>query len=301
MVSLENRADYSFRINESPKLTAFNNLLLNRTTILTQNLDLNESDEIYLGLIQSILATEKTTFIYFYNKKNKSHPSKESPSPFVNDDFLIFCLIVGIEKFSLEKNWIKNIVSIRVRNGITITFENILNENYYSKDNLSEIVLMYFQLINPSLITNDLLNEAYIGLSKNTELFEGKSDFQILCALRAYDLIILLKESPSGSEINLLKKFNLAFLKRVKLLSWLVQTAILAALMYGAIELISYNPSIKTFFDKFGTVLKIFGIFGLSQIGNAFPVFKRKSYDSLLRIFGYPAELIVEFHKKESK
>jgi len=301
MVSLKNKTDYSLRIKESPKLSAFNNLLLNKAIVLPKKQDLNDSDEIYFGLVNAIHTKEKSTFENYYNKKNKSHPSKESPSPFVNDDFLIFCLIVGISKYGLDKSWIKNIVSIRSRNAITITLENILNENYYSKSNLSEIVLMYFQINNPSLITNDFLNNAFKSINENTALFESKSDFQILCSIRAYDLIIELKEAPDGSEINLLKQFNSIFLKRINLFSWFIQTTFLVALLYSAIELISFTPATKEFFDKIGSVLKLFGLVGLSQLGNLVPFIKRISYKTLLRIFGYPKELSKGLHKKEGK
>jgi hypothetical protein len=287
------------RINESHKLTAFNNLLLGKDIVSFQKEDLNESDEIYLGLVNGIHSNDQAAFENYYNKKNKSHPSKESPSPFVSDDFLIFCLIVGITKFRLNNSWIKTIVSIRSRNAITITLENILNENYYSKSNLYEIVLMYFQLNNPSLITNDFLNNTYKSIVENTTLFDSKSDFQILCAVRAYDLIIELKVSPEGSEINLLKEFNSSFLKRIKILSWFIQTVLLVALLYATIELISFKPTVKEFFDKIGSVLKIFGLFGISQLGNIFPIIKRKSYETLLRILGYPKALVKEVHKKE--
>lgn len=301
MVSLENRINYSLRINESQKLTAFNNLLLNKNIYSLQKQELNESDEIYFGLVNAIHTNDQAVFENYYNKKNKSHPSKESPSPFVNDDFLIFCLIVGITKFGLDKSWIKNIVSIRSRNAITITLENILNENYYSKSNLYEIVLMHFQLNNSSLITNALLNDAFRGISENTALFECKSDFQILCAIRAYDLIIELKEAPDGSEINLLKQFNSRFLIRVKILSWFIQTLFLVAILYTTMEIISFMPPIKVFFDKLGSVLKIFGLFGISQLGSISPIMKRKSYENLLRILGYPKVLTKEVIKKESK
>jgi len=292
MVSIENRVDYSLRINQSQKLTAFNNLLQGKAVLLFTNEEMNQSDEIYFELVNAIHTKDKASFEKFYNKKNKSHPSKESPTPFVNDDFLIFSLIVGITKFELDRVWIKEIVSLRKRNAITITLENILNENYYSKSNLNEIVLMYFQLNNPSLITNNFLNDTFKAILEYTALFENKSDFQIICAIRSYDLIIVQKEALDGSEINLLKQFNSSFLKRVKIIAWIIQTIILITLIYFTIVLISNNLEIKAFFDKIGSVLKLFGILGISQLGNIIPAFKRISNEILLRILGYPAKLI---------
>src|SRR5690606_25653693 len=97
--------------------------------------------------------------------------------------------------------------------------ENILKENYASTSNLPEIVLMFLKFINQSLITNDLLNFTFRKINENTILFDDKSDFRILCAIRAYDLIIERKEATEGNEITLLKKCNQNFKKRIKILS----------------------------------------------------------------------------------
>ena len=299
MVSLENKSTYQARINESPKLSAFNNLLLGKSILQPELTDLKESEEIYYGVVKAIQINDKTLFEAYFNKKNKSNPSKESPSPFVNDDFFIFCLIVGIGKFNCDKSWIKNIISIRSRNHYTITLENIINENFYSKSNLPEIVLMFFKLNNQALITNDFLTTTFKSICDNTALFENKSDFHIVCSIRAYDLIIELKESTDGSEVNLLKEFNLKFVSRIKILAWFIQTIILIALLYGTIEIISFKPEVKAFFDKIGSVLKVFGLFGISQLGNIFPFIKRKLFEIVLRLFGYPKELINKLNDKE--
>lgn len=289
------------RINESPKLTAFNNLLLGKSFSLVANSDITDTEEIYFGIVSAIQSNDKIAFETHFNKKKKSNPSKDSPAPFVNDDFLIFCLIVGIIKFSEDKSWIKNIIALRSRNAVTITLENLLTDNFYSRRNLPEIVLMFFQLNNQPLITNDFLTIVFKSISENTTLFESKSDFHILCSLRAYDLIIELKEAPDGSEVNLLREFNIKFLKRIKHLSWLVQSIILLAIFYVGYELVSQNPKVKEHFDKFGSVLKVASIIGLSQIGNAFPVVRRKSYEIMLSLFGYPNCLIEKLNKKEDR
>lgn len=299
MVSLENKSTYQARINESPKLTAFNNLLLGKSIIQPEIIDLKESEEIYYGIVKAIQLNDKTLFETYFNKKNKSNPSKESPSPFVNDDFFIFCLIVGIVKFNCDKSWIKNIISLRSRNNYTITLENIINENFYSKSNLPEIVLMFFKLNNQALITNDFLTTTFKNICDNTALFENKSDFHIVCSIRAYDLIIELKESTDGSEVNLLKQFNVKFIARLKVVTWVVQTIILILLLYGIIKIISLNPEIKNSFDKIGSVMKVLSLFGISQLGNFFPFIKRRLYEILLRLFGYPNELINKLSDKE--
>ena len=299
MVPLKNRTEYLAGINQSPKLKAFNSLLHDKTFDLPLKQDLNESEEIYFGLVNAIKTNNRNLYESYYNRKNQSRPSRDSALPFVNDDFLIFCLILGISKFDLDNSWIKYIISIRSRSQITITFENILNENYYSNTNLFEIVLIFFQINNPSLITNTFLNNTYKSIIENTNLFFSKNDFQILCAIRAYDLTIELKVLSDMSEINLLRNFNSKFLRRIKLLTWLIQTAILILLFYFIIELIAMKPSIKIFFDNMGSALKILGLVGLSQLGNIIPFIKKNLYNLILQIFGYPKELTNALSMKE--
>jgi len=301
MVSIVDKINYLNRISDSPKLVAFNQLLVGEAIAQSHGNELGETDEIYFGIISAIQSNDKISFVKYYSKKSKSNPSKESPTPFVNDDFLIFSIILGVSKFNIDKSWIKSIVGIRSRTSITITLDNLIEENYTSTSNLPETVLMFLQLINQNLITNDFLNVTFKKINQNTNLFEGKSDFQILCAIHAYNSIILLKEAPKGSEVNLLRLFNTKFLKRIKVFSWVIQSIILIAIFYEGFEVVSKYPTAKEFIDRIGSVLKVLGIIGLSQIGNLFPVVKRKSYELMLKIFGYPKDLIENLNKKEQE
>lgn len=292
MVPLEERISYLSRVNESHKLTAFNNLLLDKTIVIPMDHDVNESEEYYLRIVKAIQENNSTDFEKYYDKKCKSKPSKDSPSPFVNDDFLIFSFIVGIVKFGIDKNWINHIISIRNRNTITITFENILNENYASTSNLPEIVLMYLKFINQNLITNDLLNFTFRKINENTALLDDKSDFRILCAIKSYNFIIEQKEATEGNEITLLKNFNQNFKTRIKILTWILQAIFFFGLIFSLLKLPIYSPETIAFLDKYDYIFQVFGLLGLPAIGNQIPFFKTKSQELLMRLFGYPKELI---------
>lgn len=291
MVPLEDRIDYLSRINESHKLTAFNNLLIAKTVIVPENQDLNESEKIYFGIINAIQVNNKADFEKFYDKKSKSKPSKDSPAPFVNDDFLIFCFIVGMAKFGIDKSWLNSIVSIRNRNAITVTFENILNENYYSTSNLPEIVFMFLQLKDRTLISNDFLNFTFKKVTENIKLFESRSDFQILCSLRAYDAIFLLKELPDKSEFEMFKNFNGRFIKRITYLSGTIQAVLFGILIYLLLKLPKYGPEAIVFIAKYNYAFSILGALGLSFLGNSIPVLRNLSQKLMARTLGYPNEL----------
>lgn len=292
MVSLENRIDYLSRIDENQKLKAFNNLLLAKDIIIPENQDLNESGEIYFGIINAIQKSNKSDFEKKYGKKSQSKPNKDSLAPFVNDDFLIFSLIVGVVKFDIDKSWLKSIVSVRVRNPITITFENILNENYYSKSNLPEIVFMFLKLIDLKLIENEFVNFTFEKVTTNVKLFESRSDFQILCSLRAYDTIFLLKELPDKRELEIFKKFNNRFKKRITYLSVTIQVILFAFLIYLLLKLPKYSPEAIVLINKYNYIFTIIGALGLSFLGNSIPIFRNISKKLIMRMFGYPSDLL---------
>lgn len=298
MVSLENRMTYLSRINESPKLAAFNDLLLNRTIVQPLRNEISESDEIYFGIITAIQSNEKMAFEKQYNKKNKSKPGKESPPPFVNDDFLIFSIIMGISKFNIDNSWIKSIVEIRSRNPITITLDNLIEENYTSTSNLPEIVLMFLKIINQKLVTNTLLNFTFQKINENTALFESKSDFQILCAIHAYDSIVQLKEAPEGSEIQQLKSFSSSFVKRTKFLSWILQLSLFILFFYCLLKMPLYSPEIIEAINKYGYIFTIAGALGFTLVGNQLDFISQKSHKLTMKLFGYPEELIIKSENK---
>jgi len=290
MVSLESRTNYLRVITENPKLTAFNNLLYNKEISFPNDDPLKESDEIFFGLITAIQSNNKDSFENYYKKRSRSTPSKGSPSPFINDDFLIFTLIIGIIKYGLNKEWINNILSIRSINPITTTFNNILKADYYSRGNLHEIILIFAYFCEPSIINNDLLNICHQTLSNNPSLFQPRNDFQTLCAMRSYDLIIELKDAPDGSIINQLQLFNTSFLRRIKFLTWILQTSIIIFILYYII-IVNILPWLNIFINKNINIIGFIGISVLSVLSGLLPPIKRFSYISLLRLFGYPKAL----------
>lgn len=296
MVPLEDKINYLNSVSENPKLSAFNHLLISKAISLPFGSDLSEADEIYFGIISAIQSNDMSAFEKHYSKKSKSNPSEESSAPFVNDDFLIFSIILGVAKFNIDKTWIKYIVSIRSKNPITTTLDNLLVEDYYSTSNLSEIVFMYLQHINQSLITNKFLNSTFKRINENTTLFDSKSDFQILCAIQAYNSIILLKESPEGSELHLLKSFDSRFVKRMKVLSWVMQLVLLIVLFYLLLQLPVYSPEAIALIDDYGYLFTVLGALGFTFFGNQLGFIRRKTHELTMRLFGYPKGLI----KKES-
>lgn len=291
MVSIADRISYMERVNESPKIKGFHHFLLGKEFLSTSK-SFSESDEQFFKILASIQSDDKTAFGKIYDKKSKSNPSKDSSAPFVNDDYLVFCLIVAITKFSIDKTWIKRIVSIRNRTTITITFENILNENYSSTSNQVEVVLMFLHLCKQAFINNNLLNITYKSITENTVIIESRNDFQILCAFSAFDLIIYQKEATEGNEVTLLKNFNKHFKTRIKYLSWALHAIIFLVMIYVLLRLPNYSPEVVSLIENYNFVFTLLGVSGFTFLGNQIPFIKNKSQELLMRLFGYPKELL---------
>ncbi|GHT35414.1 hypothetical protein AGMMS49574_24760 [Bacteroidia bacterium] len=293
MVSLEEKLTYSQRIGTTPKLSALNNMLSGQIVCFpNDDLQISDTDKIYYEITTAIQTNDKNKFVEFFNKKNKSNPSKDNPPPFVHDDFLIFSIIIGVVKFDCDRVWIKSVISTRTKNKITITFENILNGNFNHSENIKSIVFMYFHLIDQNKISSDFANETFATINAYDQLFQDKNDFAIICFLLSYNQIIELKTLPDRNENQLLKTFETKFTKRIKILAWLIQTVILALLIYIIYEVISAEPEIKFLFDKIGSIIKITALIGISQLGNILPWFKKWFYQILLSALGYPKELL---------
>ena len=105
-------------------------------------------------------------------------------------------------------------------------------------------------------------------------------------------MILTLKELTDTSELDLFKKFNDKFVKRIHYLSWIIQLVLFASLIYILLNLPEYKPEVIKFIDKYNYVFTIFGALGLSLLGNLIPIFKDKSQEGIMRVLGYPKELI---------
>ncbi|MDR2065422.1 MAG: hypothetical protein LBP85_06925 [Prevotellaceae bacterium] len=290
MVSLEEQLTYSQMIETIPKLSALKNLLCGQSIVFPVDARISNTDKIYYEIITAIQANNKNKFVEFFNKKNKGNPNKDTP--FVHDDYLIFSLIIGIIKFDCNKEWIKSVIAVRTKNGITITFENILNRNFNHSDNNKSVVFMYFHLIDPTQITAEFANETFKSINSNSKLFQNKNDFLIICTLISYNQIIELKNLPESDKIALLKSFETRFTKRLKVLAWTIQTLVLVLFLYVILKLISIRPEIELFLNQIGTIFTILGLIGISQFGNISKWLKNLFYRMLLLLFGYPKKLL---------
>lgn len=281
MVSLENRSTYLQTIEGNTVLIAFNNLLSNQK--VNQPQDLNEIDTIYYGIIEAILTNSSGNFDIQYQSISRRTPTKDSISPFVHNDYLIFAIITGIVKFNYSKNWIEQITSIRTRNNTTITFENIIKEDYYSKSNISAVVIAFLNLINKSAVSKQLQDDAYQEIIKSSSVFDQGNDFIALCFLNAYNSIIISREMVDTKHYDWLLDFEIKFTQKTKAISTVLYNLLLILMIYSIYKTLDHFPEIKQGFADAVTIVGLIGLTITNFTTGVKPAFEKM----IQKLFGY--------------
>jgi len=224
------------------------------------------SEDNFVRIIKATAKDAKIEFEKFYSEFAERKPSEESP--WLHDNFFIFTVIVGIVKYNIEKEWIEKVFELRESRNreiaqINLTFKNLVNKNYSSKDNLFEIVFVFQELINIPISPSDEINDLYNKLSSDFSLLNIRDDFLKIIRLRVIDLIVLQKELPNTVEIAALKDFKNTFLKRIDFISKVIYAALVIGLVIG---IYVYQSKNETNQDLVNTINTISGLLGVGLL-----------------------------------
>lgn len=256
MVSVEERISYLNKIQQIPKIKLFFDLLNGKQCVT----NIANVDAAYIGFIDSLSNNNEQKFKEFYNDFSRKKPSSESL--WINDDFLIFVLILGIVRYKIDRTWIKGAISARTTQktehlSINKTFSNILDDNFQSNDNLYEIVIVLQDFLNLAISTEHL-DGLYNRISNNIDLYSSQNDFLVCLSMKAMDIIIISKGLPDNKEIANMRDFVALFQKRVKTISKVIYILILFAIIV----------LMFVFWEKYAEFLNAISlVFGLLGVG----------------------------------
>lgn len=278
MVSIEERISYLNKIQQIPKIKLFSDLLNGKHCVT----NIVNVDVAYTGFIDSISNNNEQKFKEFYNDFSRKKPSVESL--WINDDFLIFVLILGIIRYKIDRTWIKGAISARTTQksehlSINKTFSNILDDNFQSNDNLYEIVIVLQDFLNLAISTEHLDN-LYNRISNNIDLYSSQNDFLVCLSMKAMDIIIISKDLPDNKEIANMRDFIALFQNRVTTISKVIYILILS----GIIILMF------VFWEKYAGLLNAMSlVLGLLGVGllTFIKWIQEKINELLLSAFGY--------------
>lgn len=261
MVPVIDRLNYRAKLMAMPKIKAFLALIENSDTTPTGEM-LPEVDRFYFSCLDTLRRGDGSTFIEVYSDFSRREPDERAP--YVRDDYLLFVLLCGVERFSIDKTWLKNVLDCRrcTTEDCTLTIETfkaILRGDVENTSNLTAIVILYQNLLNRSLPGNGLCRNMYKGYMQSEFPFY-KSEFLNLAALRSTDLIILNADIVGDGKAVALTKFEEAFLKRTGYLTNFIYYSSMILMIITAFK--KYGDY-KDFIDVLSAVGGVLGSIGL--------------------------------------
>lgn len=267
MVSLEQRGEYLKGILENEKFLIFYNFLVsNGTSVIGESTNsVDVIDDVFRSLLLAICNSNGQDFQKHYSQYSSRTPSPTSP--FVNDDFLLFSLIIGVKKFGLSQEWVEKVLQARQCssddcNQTLITFKNILLQNYNSLDNHLGIILVFQNILNNNWLLPT--NKAKLYTEITSSIFPSKrSDFLNIIELRAYDLLIKEQLFDGNGEYQLYKDMVQSTNIRINQLSrvflYLLCALLILPVVYGYFK----HDRFKEFVQDFEALFGFLGIAGI--------------------------------------
>lgn len=267
MVSLEQRGEYLKGILVNEKFLIFYNFLVsNGTSVIGESMPPSDViDDSFRDILMAICNSNSQDFQKHYSQYSSRTPSPTSP--FVNDDFLLFSLIIGVKKFGLSQEWVEKVLQARKCtspdcNQTLTTFKNILLQNYNSLDNHLGIILIVQNILNNDLLLPANKAKLYTGITSS--MFPSKrSDFLNIVELRAYDLLIREQLFDGNGEYQLYKDMVQSTDVRIRQLSkvffYLLCTSLILLIFYGYFKYEQFKEFVQNF-------EALFGFIGLSGI-----------------------------------
>lgn len=292
MVSIVERNSYLSELRSNPKLE----LLFSLVFFKPPNSEFETTvdvDKVYKNTIFSIVENDKDKFAKWYEKISARQPNEYSP--FTNDDLLLFVLIVGVLKFDGNPEWVKNILGIRKNTDdekslITTTFKNIINGNFKSSDNAFQIVFVIQDLVGEELITWTEKKNLYTQLA-TADFPMYKSELLNITSIKAFDSVILEGDKSDESNYSQLKKFELKFCSRAKLMGQTLHVLSVIGLYVGFFYWYFFNIQLQNFIKPYLGFMNFLGFGGLS----AMIFFRNKIglfYEKLIkRFWGYKKDI----------
>lgn len=258
MVSLERKSTYRQKLDHKPIVNAFVEFIEGRKISTAR---FSQLDEVLFKLMVAFRANDKASFENQYSDLSRREPSPSAP--YAYNDFLIFVLICGAEKFGLTQSWISQVLEVRSCSDgecklTSLTFNNLISKNYSSTNNHLPTVITFQNVLEYPLIEDALINETYSNISQNT-FPRFNSDFLNLVILRAFDVIVLGKEILGRGEVSQLKFFEKIFNLKVssigRLLHWIIVSVIYFLIIYTYFVNQSFQNLVKPhlgFFNALG-------------------------------------------------
>lgn len=268
MVSLEQTTFFQ-RLNESPMQPLFHELHSSEIGNFTE--DVSNASSLALNLLIAVKANNKEQADKYFAIFSKRQPTKDSH--WIYDNYVLFCIVSAVAKFSLDSSWISSVINISlagaspVDKGIRETFKNLLAGNYNAKNDFHQISMAYQFLSKDEHYQDENINGVFSELwLKPFPFFDD--DFLDLISLKAIEVAVVKKALLSKQEQYDLESFVPTFNRKANslanILSWSIITILILGVFYGLLKLNAAEENFPAFIKP---LLFLLGLSGAGVLG----------------------------------
>jgi hypothetical protein len=199
-----------------------------------QNLQNLDNDVHFL--IQAILNKDVGAFNQIESAYSRKNPVADSP--WINNNYLIFLLLIGQQLFLKDSTWLKKAIEVRRRSNeessfIYDFFISISVGSPNSKGQFAPLYLTYCHLSNKNAITVTLINNSLEELCSIKRFPCYDNEFLNIIYLAAFEICLRYKVPIDVNSAERLSLFKTKIQKRVSSLANIIVYAGYLVLMIG--------------------------------------------------------------------
>jgi len=292
MVSLKDRKELYAECKDEACLLAFVQWMLDDTITIHADDNRQNTQDIARNAIIAIKNNSKTGFHIVYESIARRKPRKDTV--WIYDDILMFTLVIGAIKFEIDAKPLNAILNVRKQS--QDNEKRILTD--LLEDALSGQIEVAGKYRFVSICIADVIGTDYtIEQSTANTIYQealgyyqdSKSNLFIrVCALRACDIIVTLKDLLPPGRVKSVIAFSRKFQSRVSQIATFVYVVVVVLLLAYIIYRIVQQPdfSITQWRQYLGDTANILGVLGWGGIAAAKKYVEAGVSWIIYRIFG---------------
>lgn len=265
MVFIELKSDYLQNLSASGFSKVVNYLF--RENIEDSGSSINNSVNKSLSdIITALEHADHKSFSTIVESYKRKQP--DINSPWLYNNFLIFFLFIGLEKFRLDKGWLRNALAIRKYHGsegqlVSDLFSALSMNSEIQSGPLAPLQLAAYFLVDPKKISQNNISEAVRSFAQMIKFPAFEDALLNLLYLSSFEKTLLLKDIENIEEKEALAKFKAKFDGRLSRIStMLVYFIFLFVMVCGYFftqkVFLTYSDNLKT------TIITVLGLLGIT-------------------------------------
>jgi hypothetical protein len=298
MVSLITRSEFVQQLESDEYTATLVDFLLGKNLSRNNYISTSNANEISKYAFYALQKDDQVLFLKLYDDIMRRKPKPESE--WMHNDALLFALTLGVRKFNVNKDWLEEVLKIRLEHSqddgklvaqtyIDITKDNLKNTNNYQP---LMIVMKYFLAIPFGDI--EYVNLVYQELVQKIFPYSKVAFLNLIC-LKAMDAILLSKGLIDLKRQKIIDEFIVKFNYRITQIATLFWIIIFVLVLSSSILFLIFYLNIGSqqaeILNKILTSLPFLGFGGLNV--PAF-IYRKKIIDffrkPFFKYYGYMLE-----------